>query len=406
MDHKLTVFEINSVPYGSTGRIMFQIAEKVKEQGGKVYTATSFTRNRNLVLPTNHYQISGAVEKMIHLQLARMTGKHGCYSRHATQKLISRIKKVNPDLIHLHNLHEGVVNIPVFFDFLKSYGKPIVWTLHDCWAFTGHCPHFTFEKCQKWKTGCYDCPKYNQYPSCRIDDSAFQYQLKKASFQGIPNMTLVTPSQWLADLVKQSFLKEYPVKVINNGINLEFFKPMQSNFRIRYRLTEKIIVLGVAFDWGPKKGLQVFKKLSEDLDDRFAIVMVGVRPEIKADLPERILAIECTQNQKELAEIYSAADLFVNPTLEENFPTVNLEALACGTPVLTYDTGGSSETIDGTCGWVVPYANYTELIKKINVMQIERPNMKAECLIKAQSYDLDAACTSYVNLYQHKIGNL
>ena len=216
-------------------------------------------------------------------------------------------------------------------------------------------------KCEKLKTGCDDCPIYRSYPGCFLDDSKKQYALKKQCFIGVPNLTIVTPSQWLADLVKQSYLKDYDTVVINNGIDLTKFQPKPSNFREKHGLKNKIILLGVAFDWSYRKGLNEFKRLAEDLPEEYAIVMVGVSAAVAKELPDRIISIACTQSQEELAEIYSAADLFVNPTLEENFPTVNLEALACGTPVITYQTGGSPESITEKCGRVVPYKNYEAL---------------------------------------------
>lgn len=397
----MKIFEINSVPYGSTGRIMFQIAEKVEMDGGVAFTAATYVRKRNIKFPDNYYQINGPIGKYLHLRLAKVTGKHGCYSHYSTKRLIRKIRKVSPDIIHLHNLHEGVVNIPMFFKFLKEYRKPVIWTLHDCWAFTGHCPHFTYEQCYKWKKECYECIKYEQYPTCKIDDSTFQYNMKKKAFQNVPNLMIVTPSKWLKMLVEQSYLSEYPVKVIHNGIDLEKFKPTESKFREKYGLQNKYILLGVAFDWGIKKGIDVFEKLAKELDDNFTIVLVGVRPQIKRQLPKNIISIETTQNQYELAKIYSAADLLVNPTLEDNFPTVNMEALACGTPVLTYQTGGSPETIDDSCGWVIPYNNYEMMKKKIICISKENTSLKKMCVKKAEEFNNELSITKYLDLYNY-----
>ena len=357
----MTVFEINSVPYGSTGRIMFQIANTVKATGSVAYTSASFTKSRGEHFPETYYRIGGAIGKTEHIILAKLTGRHGCYSHFATYKLIKKIKQVKPDVIHLHNIHGWYLNWKMLFDYLKKANIPVIWTLHDCWAFTGHCPHFMAIGCDKWKSGCYECDLYKSYPGCFFDDSRFQYRYKKECFTGVPNLTIVTPSQWLTDLVKQSYLKNYNTVVINNGIDLTKFKPRISNFREKNGLENKIILLGVAFDWTSKKGLDDFKKLADELPEEYAIVLVGVSEVVEKKLPERIISIACTQNQEELAEIYSAADLFVNPTLEDNFPTVNLEALACGTPVITYQTGGSPESITESTGKVVPYKDYKAL---------------------------------------------
>ena len=287
----------------------------------------------------------------------------------------------------------------MLFDYLKKENIPVIWTLHDCWSFTGHCPHFMAIGCEKWKTGCYECDLYKSYPGCFLDDSRFQYRYKKKCFTGVPNLTIVTPSQWLADLVKQSYLKDYNTVVINNGIDLTKFQPRSSDFRAKYGLENKILILGVAFDWTPKKGLDDFKRLDEDLPEEYAIVLVGVSDTVAKTLPDRIISIACTQNQEELAEIYSAADIFVNPTWEDNFPTVNLEALACGTPVVTYKTGGSPESITESTGKVVPYKDYVALKNAIFNMKNSKKTLSKNCCSYAKRYDLQLAYKKYCDLY-------
>lgn len=395
----MIVFEINSVPYGSTGRIMFQIADAIKSMGGTAYTSASFTKSRGEQFPDTYYRIGGAVGKTEHIILAKLTGRHGCYSHFATYKLIKKIKQVKPDVIHLHNLHGWYLNWKMLFDYLKKENIPVIWTLHDCWSFTGHCPHFMAIGCEKWKTGCYECDLYKSYPGCFLDDSRFQYRYKKKCFTGVPNLTIVTPSQWLADLVKQSYLKDYNTVVINNGIDLTKFQPRSSDFRAKYGLENKILILGVAFDWTPKKGLDDFKRLDEDLPEEYALVLVGVSDTVAKTLPDRIISIACTQNQEELAEIYSAADIFVNPTWEDNFPTVNLEALACGTPVVTYKTGGSPESITESTGKVVPYKDYVALKNAIFNMKNSKKTLSKNCCSYAKRYDLQLAYKKYCDLY-------
>lgn len=397
----MTVFEINSVPYGSTGRIMFQLAQAVQEQGGTAYTSASFTKPRGERFPSTYHRIGGPAGKTAHILLAKLTGRHGCYSHWATYGLIQKIRQVQPDVIHLHNIHGWYLNWRMLFGFLKQAGIPVVWTLHDCWAFTGHCPHFIAEDCVQWKTGCTVCPRYRQYPGCFFDDAEKQYALKKQCFTGIPDLTIVTPSRWLAELAGQSFLKEYPTAVIPNGIDLTLFQPVQSDFRARCGLEKKVVLLGVAFDWGVRKGLEEFIRLASELPDEYAIVLVGVSPELRKQLPERILAIACTQSQRELAEIYSAADLFVNPTLEDNFPTVNLEALACGTPVLTYRTGGSPESLSPETGSVVPYGDYPTLKQAILEMKKGKAEKQAACRKQAERFSRQEFCKRYLALYEN-----
>lgn len=260
--------------------------------------------------------------------------------------------KENPDVIHIHNVHGWFVNIPLLFNYFKDSNKPVVWTFHDCWPFTGHCPFYTLAGCDKWKKGCSECPKHRDYPMSLTGDSAFQYDLKKKVFTGIQNLTIVTPSKWLANEIGKSFQSKYNTVVINNGVDTAIFQPFKSLFRQRFGIEDKIILLGVAFDWGKRKGVQYFEMFEKDLDDRYQIVLVGVNKSQAKRLSDRFILIPSTQNQKELAEIYSAADVFVfvNPILEDNFPTVNIEALACGTPVVTFQTGGSPEAVDSSCG--------------------------------------------------------
>lgn len=226
------------------------------------------------------------------------------------------------------------------------------------------------------------------------------WKLKRKWFSGLENMVLVTPSQWLASLCKQSFLKDYPVKVINNGIDLDIFRPRESNFREKYSLGQKYILLGVAFDWSFRKGLDVFKDLSCQLPDSYQIVLVGTNDLIDKELPDKIISIHSTNSQQDLVEIYSAADVFVNPTREDTYPTVNMEALACGIPVVTFDTGGSPEILDSSCGIVVPVDNNNEMLKSIRQV-CERQHLETDtCLSRAKQFDITHRFKEYIELYE------
>lgn len=291
--------------------------------------------------------------------------------------------------------------MPLLFKYIKAHSIPVIWTLHDCWAFTGHCPYFDMAECTKWKTGCYSCPKYKEYPTTILDNSKFMYRLKKKWFSGVKNMNIITPSQWLADLVKQSFLKDYPVKVINNGIDLNIFKPVKSDFRKKHRINnDDYMLLGVAFGWGERKGLDVFTTLAKNLADNYKIVLVGTDNEIDKLLPPNIISIHRTQNQAELAEIYTAADLFINPTREENYPTVNMEAIACGTPVLTFDTGGSPEIPDETCGAVVPKNDIEAMQREIIRICKNKPYSSEACIERAKKFNMNDRFMEYIKLYK------
>jgi len=362
----MKVFFVNAVcGTGSTGRIVTDLLHTLRAQGhdGKIAFGVGEAKN---VSPGDAVKIGGKLNYYLHNALSRLTDHAGLYSKAATRRLIRAIREYDPDVIHLHNLHGYYVNYEMLFAFLKTYGKKVVWTLHDCWAFTGHCAHYSYVGCQKWQTLCHHCSQPKAYPKCYTKgDAEKNFARKKAAFYGVPNLTVVTPSQWLADEVKKSFLKNYPVEVIHNGIDLEIFHHRESDFRQRYGLEGKKIILGVANVWNKRKGLDDFIELSKLLDDSYKIVLVGLTSEQKEALPEGILGITRTGNATELAEIYSAADVFVNLSYEDTYPTVNLEAQACGTPVLTYDTGGCAETILPNGGIVVPQGDLTAVIAEM-----------------------------------------
>ncbi|MBQ7221022.1 MAG: glycosyltransferase [Synergistaceae bacterium] len=328
---------------GSHGKIAAAQAEEYERQGHEVKIA--YGRDD---VPENYkkyaVRIGSTLGVYCHALLTRLTDRNGFFSRGATRRFLFWADEYNPDLLWLHNIHGYYINIEMLFTWIKSRpSMKVMWTLHDCWAFTGHCGFFTFAKCEKWRTHCEHCPQRHAYPASFVDNSFRNYDDKRRLFTGVKDMTLITPSQWLADLVSQSFLKEYPCEVRHNEIDRNIFRPSASDFRERYGLAGKKIVLGVANRWEPRKGLGDFVRLFEILNpEKFVIVLVGLKHD---KLPDNIIHIDRTSNQKELAEIYTAADVFFNPTYEDNYPTVNLEAEACGTPVITYRTGGAPETI-------------------------------------------------------------
>ena len=394
----MKIVQINAVPYGSTGRIMFQLADQVEADGGQTLCTAGFTWQKH---DRKGFTItSNLLEKTLHMYLARLTGLIGCFSAVPTLKLLRRIDAFHPDVVHLHNLHGWFINLPMLFSYLKRNSIPVVWTLHDCWAVTGHCTYFSMANCEKWRTGCGGCRHHRDYPQSWLDRSRPMWLKKKRWFTGVPDMTIVTPSKWLADIVSESYLSDYPVRVIHNGIDLSVFRPTEQDFRSRYHCRDQFLLLGVAFDWGARKGLDVFIELSKRLDDRFRIVLVGTNDGVDALLPENIISIHRTRDQRELAQLYSAADLFVNPTREDNFPTVNIEALACGTPVLTFRTGGSPEIPDETCGSVVPCDDIDALVGEIIRIEATRPYTPEACIRRAASFDANSRFEEYIGLYK------
>lgn len=398
----MTIVQLNMTSTGSTGRIMLQLAKIAENKGDTCYTFSPYSdAEANLSVDTPHHEFwGGKITNFLHWSLGVALGLNGLCSYFSTRKLLKKIHTLAPDILHLHNLHKFFINFPLLFRYIKSHNVKVVWTLHDCWTFTGHCPHFDYINCQKWKTGCHHCPLYKDYPKSMVDNSKIMWQLKKKWFCGVKDLTIVTPSQWLASLVKNSFLKEYPVKVIPNGTDLSVFQPCKQTFRETHGITkDSFVLLGVAFDWGHRKGLDVFLELAKRLDDRFRIVLVGTDDQIDKQLPPEIISIHRTQNQQELCDIYSAADILVNPTREDTFPTVNLEALACGTPVLTFRTGGSPETIDKTCGSVVEKEDITGMLQEINRIYQEKPYSPTDCIKHSQEFDMTQRFEEYVRLY-------
>ena len=383
---------------GSTGKICISVSELLSENGVENYI---FYSSGSSDYPLG---IKYANEIAIKMQtlVSRISGNYGFEARSITERLIKELERISPNIIHIHNIHSHSCNLEILFKYIKEKNIKVYWTLHDCWAFTGYCPHFDMIGCDKWKTECNNCPQSGQF-SWFFDRSEYLYDKKKSAIEGT-DLTIITPSQWLAGLVKESFFKDYPVKVINNGIDLSVFNPTESNFREKYQIGDKYVVLGVAFGWGARKGLDVFIELSKRLPENYQIVLVGTDDNVDKQLPGNIISIHRTQNQKELAEIYTAADLFVNPTREENYPTVNMEAIACGTPVVTFNTGGSPEMLDSTCGTVVEKNDIDGIYNEIKRVCETQPYSKDDCLKRAERFDKNLRFTEYLNLLvKHEI---
>ena len=397
----MKVFAINTVyAEGSTGNIAKEIHDLCKAEGIECISAC-----RSIVKSSQHISdaiaISSPVDTKIHGALSRFTMFKGCFSYFKTRKLLKFMKSYSPDIVHLHNLHGSYVNIPLLTKFIKKRNIPVVFTLHDCWAMTAICSHFTIAGCDKWKTGCHHCPQKSKYSSCPFDFTKKVYDLKKKWFTGFDNATVVTPSKWLSNVAEKSFLKNYKFKTIYNGINLDVFKPVCSDFKKRYGIEDKKMLLGVAFGWGYSKGIDVMIELSKSLpQDEYALVLVGIDKDAALNLPENIITIPKTANQKELSEIYTAADVFVNTTREEVLGLVNIEALACGTPVVTFNSGGSPECIDIDCGSVVEKDDNLTLKSEIIRICETKPFSAENCIKRAEFFDKNKRLREYIELYK------
>lgn len=392
----MKVLQINSVcGYGSTGNIVVDLYRALKERGHECCVAYG---RGNAPEDVQSYRIGSDIDVYIHGVLSRVTDKHGFYSKKATKRFVQWMKEYDPDVIHLHNLHGYYINIEILFDALKKMDKPVIWTLHDCWAFTGHCSHFEYIGCDKWKTQCEHCPQKKEYPaSFLVDNSRNNFIRKKTAICTLKNLTIITPSQWLKVLLGESFLQKYPSRVIHNGIDLEVFHPTYKNMKKQYGVQDKKIILGVASEWGKRKGLQDFLKLSELLDDSYHIVLIGHTKE-KPIAKNSITYISRTNNREELAAWYTEADVFFNPTYEDTFPTVNLEAQACGTPVVTYETGGSPESVIDTRGKIVAQGHWQEAADYIMNKLLQETDGAINKLSK------ERMLSKYLELYQVMCG--
>lgn len=391
----MKVVQINATcGVGSTGRICVGISQLLTEKQIENYILYSAAGNGYAL------GIPCADPRYIRRQAlqSKILGNYGFNSRRATRTMIEALDRIGPDIVHLHNIHGHDCDLEALFSYFKERKIRLVWTFHDCWAFTGYCTYFDMAGCSQWQTQCADCVQRRQY-SWFADRSAHLFAKKKALFSGL-DLTIVTPSAWLADVVKQSFLRSYPVQVIRNGLDLRVFQPTKSGFRAKYGLEKTKIVLGVALGWDKRKGLDVFVEMAERLPEEYGIVLVGVDKNTAKRLPPRILTVARTNSRTELAELYSAADVFVNPTREENYPTVNMEALACGVPVVTFRTGGSSEMLDGTCGSVVEKNDTDALAREIVRICSERPYSAEQCVQKAAAFDQNERYKEYVKLYE------
>lgn len=398
----MKVLQINSVcGYGSTGKIAVDLYQMLEKQGNECCIAYGRGTAPEAV---KTMKIGNQADFYIHALKTRIFDCHGFASRAVTERFIAQAKKYDPDVIHLHNIHGYYINVELLFKYLKEIKKPVIWTLHDCWSFTGHCAHFDSIGCEKWKKQCHHCPLKKDYPQSLLRDSSFRnYEKKKNIFSGVEKMTIVTPSRWLAKKVKESFLKEYPVEVIPNGIHTEVFHPIEKNqsIQVKKALSDKYsidfskkVFLGVASIWTKDKGIYDFIKMSEIIPEDTQLVMAGVSAKQKEELPTGMIGIERTENQQELALLYACADAFLNPTYADTFPTVNLEARSCGIPVISYDTGGSSESAD----IVVSKGDYKGMLKKA-LSSEKSANLPDK--ICAEDIDRNHCLNKYLHIYDN-----
>ncbi len=396
----MKILQINSVyAVGSTGRIASDIHNEVSKLGEELITV--YGRGTNKAIDS--VKISNLIGFYSHIILTRLFDTHGLHSKMSTKKIIHLISDFQPDIVHLHNLHGYYLNYELIFKYLKKTKIKVIWTLHDCWSFTGHCAYYTYEKCTKWKIGCEKCPQKKNYPSSLIfDNSSDNYRRKKELYSDFDNLILVTPSSWLKNEVSQSFMRNLPVTIINNGINTDIFK-----YNGKSKQSKTIDLLGVANVWDSRKGLIFFLKLSKILTKDYRIILIGIdNKKLEKEYPN-IITIPKTNNINDLVEYYNNADIFINPTLEDNFPTTNIEALACGTPVITFNTGGSGECINMNNGRITKEKNEQAILDEIKYIIDNKTkyNRLEISEFAHDKYSKSKMSTSYYDLYKSVIND-
>lgn len=379
---------------GSTGKIAEQVGVMMKERGWDVYYAHGARRVNSSQLKTIPF--SSVRAEYIHALKSRLLDGDGLGSVRETKQLVEIIKTIKPDIIHIHNIHGYYLNYRILFDYLNSTNIQVVMTMHDCWSFTGHCPHFVTADCEKWKTECHDCPLRNSdFKKSLIDQSRRNFRLKKKYIAGNPHLHLVAVSNWLGELVRESMYSDKDIHVIQNGIDLSVFKPVST------KVEGKFQIIGVSNVWQDSKGFSDILHLRNLLDkESYDITLVGVSQRQREELPEGIHGILSTANQEGLAELYSKSDVLINPTYADTFPTVNLEALACGTPVITYMTGGSPEAVDAKTGIVVEQGDIDALAEAIKNVRANRFTV-GDCRKRAADFfNKDFCYQKYVSLFE------
>lgn len=392
---------------GSTGRIAEEVGILAIKNGWNSFISYGrFPRASE----SNLIRIGTDWDVYMHGLKTRLFDQHCLGSKAATKNLIKKIEEIKPDIIHLHHLHGYYINIEILFDFLAKASIPVVWTFHDCWSITGHCAYFDYIGCFKWKTKCYKCPQRREYPaSFCIDRSTKNYYLKKALFTSVKKMVVVPVSDWLKNIVLDSFLQKIPVQTIHNGIDASIFKPQNngSETKAKYGINTKFMLLGVASPWTRRKGLNDFIQLSKLLNDDEIIVLVGLNNSQIKQIPQNIIGLTKTENRQQLVDLYSAADLFINPTWEDNFPTTNLESLACGTPLVTYRTGGSVEAVSPDTGYIIEKGDIPELIKVIKIVKEKgKQSFSVACRKRAvEFFNKDDRFKEYLDLYETILSN-
>lgn len=366
----MRILQINShYNQGGAARIVAGIHTRLQAEGEESYVAYG----RGMQTEDEHiYRFNGTAEIYFSALASRLSGLNGWFNRRATSRLIRHIDRLQPDILHLHALHGYYLNFPMLFAYINDRKIPCVWTFHDCHAFVGNCGYY-FD-CQKWKTGCEHCPSLRGYPASQFFDfTGYMWRRKKELFAAGAPKIIVTPSDWLTEQAKASYFGAYPCVTIHNGIDAvnTFYPRDREACRKKYGYgPEEKLVLGIAVGYhDPRKGAGYIIQAAKELGSEVKVILIGWEEQNNALLKgtDNIITIPNTGDTDMLAEYYSMADIFVLPSLAENYATVTLEAMACGTPVVGFDAGGIPEQLEDRRGIAVPVgdqAAFTAAIRR------------------------------------------
>ena len=396
----MKVVQINAI-YGSksTGTIVKDIDKLLESKGHESYVVYPQATEE----PTNGYKIGNKFDYKLHALLTRLLGKQAYFSRNSTKKLLNQIDKIKPDIVHLHNLHSNYIHLNMLLDYLAIKKIKTVITLHDCWFFTGKCFHYQVANCDKWKESCGDCPKIkDDVPSWFFDPTSEVISDKRKYFNKIDSLTVVGVSKWISEEAKQGIFKDNKIVTIYNGVDIDIFKPTQSEIRKELKLEDKFILIGTAEKWLDTLNKHTLEYIASNLQSDMKLIIFGCSKDQIEKLPDSVIGLGYIKDRRELVKLYSMADVFVNVTWEDSLPTVNIESLACGTPVITYESGGSPEIVNKETGLVVLQGDKFKLMNSIlEVKKMGKDYYHDKCINRVfENFDKNSRYEEYIALYK------
>lgn len=393
----MKIVAINTVAevYNAPGRIMTDICRAINDNGGD---ALAVYGRGEPPLGINSYHMGGKFDFYSHTLKSRITDSEGLHSVVATRKMLDEVERFEPDIVHLHNLHGHYLNYRLLFDWLKTTGVPVVWTLHDCWAFTGHCAYYSSVKCNGWLTGCKQCKHIREYPRSYIDRARYNFAKKTDVFTSLDRLTIVPVSQWLANEVASSFLNKYSVKVIPNGIATDIFRRVPAEFRSR-----TFRILGVASNWENRKNLQFFIDLAYNSPTAIVYLAGRLSRKQRKKLPKNILLVGEVKDCQEMAHVYSSVDMFINASDSETFGMTTIEAMSCGLPVIVNNTTALPEVIAGDSAFVTDIRDKKKVLTLIEKIKNEIIPLKTETSLEhvRANYDVSVMVSAYIQLFKN-----